>query len=163
MRFNNLYTKCVCICRHKMFVISLKLLREHNITFKRIIQHPNEFILTFPFGYHFGFSFGSNCSEAVNCIGDPVKQLQFSKHATKDSCDTNLNTLSLVKLAKKYNTPSVYKEYVQGKSKKNYLPLLLFPCLFGFFEKFLLYVVNHCTTINHKNFNEICFFFGFTV
>ena len=101
-----------------MFVISLKLLREHNITFKRIIQHPNEFILTFPFGYHFGFSFGSNCSEAVNCIGDPVKQLQFSKHATKDSCDTNLNTLSLVKLAKKYNTPSVYKEYVQGKSKK---------------------------------------------
>ena len=35
--------------------------------------------------------------------------------------------------------------------------------LFVFFEKLLLYVVkNHCTTtINHKNFNEICFFFLF--
>lgn len=32
----------------------------------RLVQFPGEFIVTFPRSYHAGFSYGLNCSEAVN-------------------------------------------------------------------------------------------------
>ena len=32
----------------------------------RAVQHPGEFMITFPEGYHAGFSTGHNIAEAVN-------------------------------------------------------------------------------------------------
>ena len=53
-------------------------------------------------GYHAGYLYGNNGSKAVNCVGDPVKQLTFSKHVTKDKCQRTLKMLSLVEMLKKY-------------------------------------------------------------
>jgi hypothetical protein len=41
-------------------------LLRNNITVYKLIQHPGEMVVTFPKGYHCGFSTGFNISEAVN-------------------------------------------------------------------------------------------------
>ncbi|XP_048500745.1 lysine-specific demethylase JMJ13 isoform X2 [Beta vulgaris subsp. vulgaris] len=47
------------------------ILLEHGVPVYKAVQKPGEFIITFPRGYHAGFSHGFNCGEAVNfAIGD---------------------------------------------------------------------------------------------
>jgi histone demethylase JARID1 len=41
---------------------------KHGITVYKTIQKPGELIVTFPKGYHAGFSLGFNIAEATNFI-----------------------------------------------------------------------------------------------
>ncbi|MCO5573229.1 hypothetical protein L7F22_026998 [Adiantum nelumboides] len=55
----------------KTTMFAPKLLSEHGVPVFRAVQHPGEFVLTFPRAYHAGFSHGFNCGEAVNfAMGD---------------------------------------------------------------------------------------------
>ncbi|TAQ91132.1 hypothetical protein B7494_g576 [Chlorociboria aeruginascens] len=58
---------CDQFLRHKTFLISpAKLLQDYNIKVNKVVQHPGEFVITFPYGYHSGYNLGYNCAEAVN-------------------------------------------------------------------------------------------------
>ncbi|TIA90563.1 hypothetical protein E3P99_01508 [Wallemia hederae] len=52
--------------RHKSYLASPNVLASHNIKPSVLVQKQNEFVITFPHGYHSGFNMGFNCAESVN-------------------------------------------------------------------------------------------------
>jgi hypothetical protein len=59
--------KCDQFLRHKTYLISPStLLSQYGIKANKIVHHPGEFVITFPYGYHSGYNLGYNCAEAVN-------------------------------------------------------------------------------------------------
>ncbi|CAN6858837.1 unnamed protein product [Brassica oleracea] len=55
----------------KTTIFPPKILLDHDVPVYKAVQKPGEFVVTFPRGYHAGFSHGFNCGEAVNfAMGD---------------------------------------------------------------------------------------------
>lgn len=46
--------------------LSPSVLKAEGVPVYRVVQHSQEFVLTFPRAYHSGFNCGFNCAEAVN-------------------------------------------------------------------------------------------------
>jgi hypothetical protein len=77
---------CDQFLRHKTFLISPStLLQNHNIKVNKVVHHPGEFVITFPYGYHSGYNLGYNCAEAVNFALD--SWMEYGKIAKKCDCD----------------------------------------------------------------------------
>ncbi|ETW08892.1 hypothetical protein H310_01385 [Aphanomyces invadans] len=56
---------------HLVTMVSPTVLRQHDVDVYSLIQEPGDIVVTFPQGYHCGFSQGFNCNEAVNfCLPD---------------------------------------------------------------------------------------------
>ncbi|KAJ3317123.1 hypothetical protein HDV06_001976 [Boothiomyces sp. JEL0866] len=64
--FCNEAKQCAEFLRHKTSVISPSVLEKNNVKVNKIVQYANEFIITFPDGYHQGYNTGFNCAESVN-------------------------------------------------------------------------------------------------
>jgi histone demethylase JARID1 len=47
-------------------MFSPRLLQIAEVPVYKLIQHPVEFVVTFPMAFHGGFSLGPNVGEAVN-------------------------------------------------------------------------------------------------
>lgn len=62
------YKACHEFLRHKRYHFSPTCLKRHGIPFSTAVQHPGEFIITFPGAYHAGFNHGFNIAEAINFI-----------------------------------------------------------------------------------------------
>lgn len=60
------YDSCKQFMRHKQGLVSLDVLRKHNIPYGRVTQLPGTFAIVFPGVYHCGFNQGFNVAEAVN-------------------------------------------------------------------------------------------------
>jgi hypothetical protein len=76
---------CDQFLRHKTFLISPSYLLHHfNIKVNKIVHHPGEFVITFPYGYHSGYNLGYNCAEAVNFALD--SWLEYGRVAKKCDC-----------------------------------------------------------------------------
>ncbi|SCV00408.1 LAME_0G09516g1_1 [Lachancea meyersii CBS 8951] len=58
--------KCDEFLRHKTFLVSPKMLEKNGIPCNKIVHYQNEFIITYPYGYHAGFNYGYNLAESVN-------------------------------------------------------------------------------------------------
>lgn len=54
------------LLHHITTMFSPRLLQSGGVPVYKILQHPGEFIVTFPRAFHGGFSLGPNCGEAVN-------------------------------------------------------------------------------------------------
>lgn len=54
------------LLHHITTMISPRLLQQSGVPVYRILQHPGEFVVTFPQAFHSGFSLGPNIGEAVN-------------------------------------------------------------------------------------------------
>ncbi|KAF4628181.1 hypothetical protein G7Y89_g9973 [Cudoniella acicularis] len=76
---------CDQFLRHKTFLISpASLLQNHNIKVNKIVHHPGEFVITYPYGYHSGYNLGYNCAEAVNFGLE--SWLEYGRVAKKCEC-----------------------------------------------------------------------------
>lgn len=76
---------CDQFLRHKTFLISpSSLLSNFNIKVNKIVAHPGEFVITFPYGYHSGYNLGYNCAEAVNFGLE--SWLEYGRVAKKCDC-----------------------------------------------------------------------------
>ncbi|KAM4828013.1 lysine-specific demethylase 4D-like [Thomomys bottae] len=75
---------CEAFLRHKLALISPRVLRENGIPFGRMTQEAGEFMVTFPYGYHAGFNHGFNCAEAIN-FATP-RWVDYGKAASQCSC-----------------------------------------------------------------------------
>lgn len=64
--FSDEYKNCLEFLRHKTFLVSPQFLSKNNIKYNKIIHRQNEFIITYPYGYHAGFNYGYNLAESVN-------------------------------------------------------------------------------------------------
>ncbi|PWN17896.1 JmjC-domain-containing protein [Microstroma glucosiphilum] len=58
--------RCSQFMRHKSFLASPSFLAANNIRPIKVVQHAQEFVITYPFGYHSGYNLGFNCAESVN-------------------------------------------------------------------------------------------------
>ncbi|KAI9742425.1 MAG: hypothetical protein M1818_003959 [Claussenomyces sp. TS43310] len=76
---------CDQFLRHKTFLVSPStLLQNYNIKVNKIVHHPGEFVVTYPYGYHSGYNLGYNCAEAVNFALD--SWLDYGRIAKKCDC-----------------------------------------------------------------------------
>lgn len=57
---------CSEFLRHKTFMCSPAYLESKGIRVNKTIHYANEFIITFPYGYHAGFNYDYNLAESVN-------------------------------------------------------------------------------------------------
>ncbi len=95
--------ECPQFLRHKTKIFSPTKLRGNNIPYVTAVQHPGEFVITFPGSYHAGFNHGFNIAEAVNFafrrwieIGRKAKRCLCQPHSV--NIDVNhLETLYLRK------------------------------------------------------------------
>ncbi|KDN39626.1 JmjC-domain-containing protein, partial [Tilletiaria anomala UBC 951] len=63
--------RCSQFMRHKSYLASPTYLRERGIEPLRLVHHAQEFVITYPFGYHSGYNLGFNCAESVNFALEP--------------------------------------------------------------------------------------------
>ncbi|KAL4236108.1 Lysine-specific demethylase 4B [Mactra antiquata] len=64
--FPSSFKACPAFLRHKMTLISPKILKQYSIPFNKITQESGEIMITFPYGYHSGYNHGFNCAESTN-------------------------------------------------------------------------------------------------
>lgn len=64
--FPNDANSCDQFMRHKACTLSPTRLYQEGIRVNKMVQHQNEFVITFPRGYHAGFNVGFNCAESAN-------------------------------------------------------------------------------------------------
>ncbi|KAI9221323.1 JmjC domain, hydroxylase-domain-containing protein [Blastocladiella britannica] len=57
---------CPQFLRHKRSVVNPEVLHTRGVRTRMLVQAKNEFVITFPSGYHSGWNAGFNCAEAVN-------------------------------------------------------------------------------------------------
>ncbi len=90
------YSNCKEFLRHKTFLVSPAILKQYGITVNKLVHYQNEFVITYPYGYHAGFNYGYNCAESVNFAFD--SWMPFGKLAKKcmcidDAVEINMNQL----------------------------------------------------------------------
>ncbi|KAL7410197.1 hypothetical protein BDY24DRAFT_400420 [Mrakia frigida] len=66
---------CDQFLRHKSFAVSPMKLQNDALRPNVLVQHENEFVFTFPRGYHAGFNMDFNCAESINFAIDSWVEL----------------------------------------------------------------------------------------
>ena len=61
---------CYNFLRHKVCMISPKLLASRGVKVQKVVQEERDLIIVFPHAYHAGFNHGFNIAEASN-FGTP--------------------------------------------------------------------------------------------
>ncbi|RCN38435.1 JmjC domain protein, partial [Ancylostoma caninum] len=92
--------QCKAFMRHKSFSVLPVLLDMHRIPYGTMIQHPNEFIITFPHGYHMGFNLGYNIAESTNFATD--RWIDFGKNAVLCKCRSDMVEIDMTPFMQKY-------------------------------------------------------------
>lgn len=99
---------CPAFLRHKMTIISPKILQKYSIPFSKVTQEAGEFIITFPRAYHSGYNHGFNCAESTNFA--MPRWIDFGKKATRCFCSGDTVQIKMDGFVKKYQ-PDQYDEW----------------------------------------------------
>ncbi|KAF2462392.1 hypothetical protein BDY21DRAFT_13629 [Lineolata rhizophorae] len=101
---------CSQFLRHKTYLISPKLLEsQFNIKVNRLVHYENEFVITYPYGYHSGYNIGYNCAESVNFATE--KWIEYGKIAKKCNCEPDSVWVDVAEIERKLRgepTPEFY-------------------------------------------------------
>ena len=103
--FPSLARDCSAFLRHKMTVISPKILSKYSIPYYKTTQEAGQFIITFPYAYHAGYNHGFNCAESTNFA--LPRWIDFGKHATHCTCRPDMVKIKMDIFVKKYQ-PELY-------------------------------------------------------
>ncbi|XP_074659174.1 uncharacterized protein LOC141911951 [Tubulanus polymorphus] len=103
---------CSAFLRHKMSIISPSILKQYSIPFNKITQYENEFMITFPFGYHSGYNHGFNCAESTNFA--TLRWIEYGKRCTMCKCKKDHVNISMDSFVKKFQ-PDLYDSWKSGK------------------------------------------------
>uniref|UniRef100_A0A7I4Y7A7 [histone H3]-trimethyl-L-lysine(9) demethylase n=1 Tax=Haemonchus contortus TaxID=6289 RepID=A0A7I4Y7A7_HAECO len=108
-QFPNYDRQCKAFMRHKSFMVLPSLLDKYKIPYGTMIQYPNEFIITFPHGYHMGFNLGYNIAESTNFATD--RWIDFGKNAVLCKCRSDMVEIDMTPYMKKYRRDQFEKWY----------------------------------------------------
>lgn len=109
---------CSEFLRHKMFLVSPKLLQSNGIRCNHIVHRQQEFIVTYPFGYHAGFNYGYNLAESVNFA--LPSWLDIGAKAKKCLCIDDAVGINVQKLRSNYmHSPNGGAQKETGKEVQN--------------------------------------------
>ncbi|KAK6026041.1 JmjC domain protein [Ostertagia ostertagi] len=101
--------QCKAFMRHKSFMVLPSVLDKYKIPYGTMIQYPNEFIITFPHGYHMGFNLGYNIAESTNFATD--RWIDFGKNAVLCKCRSDMVEIDMTPFMKKYRRDNFEKWY----------------------------------------------------
>jgi hypothetical protein len=109
--FPNHYKECPAFLRHKMTMISPRILNKYSIPCSKITQESGEIIITFPLGYHSGYNHGFNCAESTNFA--MPRWIDYGKRAQLCSCRPDMVKIRMDIFVKKYQ-PEKYEFWRLG-------------------------------------------------
>ncbi|AGO13977.1 AaceriAGR117Cp [[Ashbya] aceris (nom. inval.)] len=92
--------QCREFLRHKMFMVSPKVLERNGIRCNSIVHRQHEFMVTYPYGYHSGFNYGYNLAESVNFALE--SWLPIGEKAKKCMCVDDSVGIDIQKLKSAY-------------------------------------------------------------
>lgn len=78
------YQNCHDFLRHKTFLVSPTYLESKGIKVNKVVHHEQEFMITYPYGYHAGLNYGYNVAESVNFAID--EWFEFGLKTSKCLC-----------------------------------------------------------------------------
>lgn len=104
--------ECNAFLRHKMTVISPRILDKYSIPYAKVTQEARQFMITFPYAYHSGFNHGFNCAESTNFA--MKRWIDYGKKASQCFCRGDMVKIKMNIFIKKYQ-PEVYDAWLQGK------------------------------------------------
>ncbi|KAH8233321.1 hypothetical protein KR026_006773 [Drosophila bipectinata] len=110
--FTENYQECNAYLRHKMTMISPKVLRQHNIPYNKITQEAGEIMITFPFGYHAGFNHGFNGAESTNFASK--RWIEYGKRASICKCRSDMVKISMETFVRRFQ-PDRYENWLKGQ------------------------------------------------
>lgn len=117
--FPGIAKSCNAFLRHKMSIISPKILQQNSIPYSQVTHNAGEFIITFPYAYHSGFNHGFNCAESTNFA--MPRWINYGKIAAKCYCQSYTVKLNMDVFVKKYQ-PEQYKEWLQSIQNEKLSP-----------------------------------------
>ncbi|KAM8713023.1 hypothetical protein ACLKA7_013353 [Drosophila subpalustris] len=106
------YQECNAYLRHKMTMISPKVLRQNNIPYNKITQEAGEIMITFPFGYHAGFNHGFNGAESTNFASK--RWIEYGKRASICKCRSDMVKISMETFVRRFQ-PERYENWLRGE------------------------------------------------
>lgn len=95
------YKNCREFLRHKTFHAMPSVLKQRNIEVNHVIHRQNEFMITFPYGYHSGFNFGYNVAESVNFATE--SWIPYGRESAKCQCISDSVGIDMDQLVRHMN------------------------------------------------------------
>ncbi|OAX41802.1 JmjC-domain-containing protein [Rhizopogon vinicolor AM-OR11-026] len=117
-------SQCPQFLRHKSFLASPTLLAQSSCRPNFLVQRAQEFVITYPRGYHAGFNLGFNCAESVNFALESWVELGRKAKACQcisDSVRIDVDQLLLDREAECLNSQSPEPERRRPSSKRKAL------------------------------------------
>ncbi|KAF1765891.1 hypothetical protein GCK72_005844 [Caenorhabditis remanei] len=113
---------CKAFLRHKTFIVTPELLRSANIPYATMIQRPNEFIITFPRGYHMGFNLDYNLAESTNFATQ--RWIDYGKDAVLCGCSKDSVKIDMAPFMEMYRPDehSAWITYWYGDERSEWVP-----------------------------------------
>jgi jumonji domain-containing protein 2 len=109
--YSSIAKDCNAFLRHKMSIISPRILKKNSIPFSKVTQEAGEFIITFPYAYHSGYNHGYNCAESTNFA--MPRWIDYGKKATQCFCRSDTVKIKMDTFVRKYQ-PEQYEAWMQS-------------------------------------------------